>query len=215
MTLYELAYGCRLYSEVAGFDRAYAEIRSRLGDTPDLTSGDRRQALMEFLNDWRCRIPERNFDSLKSVLRRWGAVWIPQLPAPNRDIRSLTPSERQTVGQAYQELLTLGAGLRFSHTAAAKTLHALRPQVLPMWDSAIKHDFSAQPRPTPVPAHQLYPAFIEHVAGELSELEGDARRFHLSLREVPRSIGRDQNSLIKLVSSGPLPSCASVLNASN
>ncbi len=198
MTLYALAYACRLYGGVAGFDDAYVEMRSKLGDAPDLASPVQRQALMEFLNDWRCRITERNFDSLKSRLERWAAAWIPPLPAPDREIRLLTPSERQTVGEAYQELLRLGTGLRFSHTAAAKTLHALRPRVLPIWDSAIKEAFSAQPRPAPVPAEQLYPAYIEYVAGHLSELEQDAQRFHLSLREVPRQIGRDQNSLIKV-----------------
>lgn len=199
MTLYELAYACRLYSGVAGFDEAYVDMRRELGDEPDLASPVQRQALMKFLNDWRCRISERNFDSLKSLLQGWAAVWIPQLPAPDRDIRELTPPERHTVGGAYQALLRLGAGLRFSHTAAAKTLHALRPQVLPIWDSEIKHAFSVDPRPTPVSSEQLYPAFIEHVAGQLSELERDAQRFHLSLRDVPRTIERDQNSLVKLV----------------
>lgn len=199
MKLYELAYASRLYSGVAGFDQAYVDMRSRLGDAPDLASPDQQQALMEFLNGWRCRITRSNFEELKSRLQRWALVWITQLPVSGRDIRLLMPLERATVGQAYEELLRLGTGLRFSHTAAAKTLHALRPQALPMWDSAIKEAFSARLRSARPSADLLYTAFIEHVAEQLSELEQDARRFDVSLSAVPRMVGRDQNySLVKI-----------------
>jgi hypothetical protein len=95
MTLYELAYACRLYSEVAGFDDTYIEMRSKLGDAPDLASPVQRQALMKFLNIGAARITKRNFDSLKSHLQRWALVWVRQLPAPGRDIRELNPAERQ------------------------------------------------------------------------------------------------------------------------
>jgi hypothetical protein len=36
MNLYELAYACRLFGEVAGLDLAYAEIRAADGQNPDL-----------------------------------------------------------------------------------------------------------------------------------------------------------------------------------
>jgi len=154
---------------------------------------------MEFLNEWRCRITLSNFEELESRPQRWAAVWVRQLPAPTSDIRLLTQPQRETVGEAYQELLRLGTRLRFSHTAAAKTLHALRPRVLPIWDSAVKGAFSALPRPAPLLPGQLYPAFIEHVAEQLSRLEQDARRLKLSLTEAHRKIARPQEySLVKL-----------------
>jgi len=196
--LYELAYACRLYGGVAGFDDVYRKMKLSLGESPDLAPPEQRHALMKFLNGWGCRIAESNFEELKSRLQRWASFWVPQLPLPASDIRLMTPLDRGTVGRAYEELLKLGEGLHLSHTAAAKTLHALRPQVLPVWDSAIKDAFSAKPRTTPLTPRQLYPAFIEDVAGQISELEEDARRFNISLREVPRMIARDQNSLIKI-----------------
>ena len=86
MKLYELAYACRLYREVAssddGFDSAYTTMRNALGRDPDLASKeDQRDALMTFLNKWLCRIPEANFPKLKKGLQEWSAQSITNLPA--------------------------------------------------------------------------------------------------------------------------------------
>ena len=45
------------------------------------------------------------------------------------------------IGDAYEHLLRLGLGLYFQDIASAKTLHALRPRTLPMWDAEIKNWF--------------------------------------------------------------------------
>lgn len=57
---------------------------------------------MQFLNDWRCRIPEKNFSILKERLQQWATLWIPQLPDASRAIRSLNESERAQIGASYQ-----------------------------------------------------------------------------------------------------------------
>jgi len=198
MKLYELAYACRLYREVAQFDPAYHDMREALGPNPDLASQAQRDSLMQFLNKWLCRIPETNFPELKQHLQRWAALWVPQLPDASRDIRSLNDSERVHIGKAYEELLKLGAGLHFQDTAAAKTLHALRSHTLPMWDAKIKDWFSTS-GPSKGTAGQTYSAFLCHVAEQISELEVDVTRLGYSLNDVSQLVSSSGVSLVKLV----------------
>ena len=120
MKLYELAYACRLYR--GQFDRAYDQMTKVLGRNPDLASQAQQDSLMRFLNDWRCRIPQKNFPILKERLQRWATLWVPQLPDTGRDIRSLNESERARIGTSYEALLNLGAGLNFQDTAGRKDL---------------------------------------------------------------------------------------------
>lgn len=197
MKLYNLAYACRLYR--GQFDRAYEQMLADLGGNPDLASQAQRDSLMRFLNDWRCRIPEKNFPILKERLREWATHWIPQLPAASRDIRSLSESERARIGNVYEALLSLGAGLNFQDTAAAKTLHALRPHALPIWDAAIKDWFISKPGLSTRTSGQTYSDFVHHVREEISELEEDLARLGHSLSEVPQLVHGSGGSLVKLV----------------
>jgi hypothetical protein len=197
MKLYELAYACRLYR--GQFDRAYDQMCESLGPNPDLASQVRQDSLMRFLNDWRCRIPRKNFPTLQKRLQQWAALWIPQLPDASRDIRFLNDSERAQVGNSYEALLHLGAGLNFQDTAAAKTLHALRPHTLPIWDSAIKGWFISKRGLSELTAGQLYSDFIHHIAEEISELEMDMARLGHCLRDVSQLVHGSGGSLVKLV----------------
>lgn len=197
MKLYELAYACRLYREVAQFDLAYCEMRKALGQNPDLASQAQLDGLMQFLNDWLCRIPEKYFPCLKERLRQWALLWIPQLPNAATEIRSLNDADRAQIADSYGELLKLGAGLHFQDTAAAKTLHALRPHSLPMWDAKIKDWFSTS-APSRRTAGQTYSDFLRHVAQQISGLEADVARLGHSLGEVSQLVQRSGASLVKL-----------------
>jgi hypothetical protein len=197
MKLYELAYACRIYR--GQFDLAYDRMCKALGPDPDLASEAQRDSLMRFLNDWRCRIPEKNFPALKDSLQQWAALWVPRLPDANRDIRSLDDSERARIGSSYEELLRLGAGRHFQDTAAAKTLHAIRPHTLPIWDAAIKGWFTNTTRLSTRTAGQTYSDFLRHVAREISELEVDAARLGHSSSEPSQLVHGAGGSMVKLV----------------
>lgn len=198
MKLYELAYACRLYREVTQFDLAYADVCKALGPNPDLASQTQQDALLHFLNCWLCRIPEKTFPTLKERLSKWAAQWVLQLPKSGADVRSLLDSERVQIVNAYEKLVWLGVGLNFQDTAAAKTLHALRPCVLPMWDNEIKDWFSASGPPKRT-GGQIYSDFLQHVAGQISELEMDVTRLAHSLADVPQLVQRSGATIVKLV----------------
>lgn len=191
MKLYELTYACNLYGQD---DAAYGEMRKTLGKNPDLASPEQQDKLLQFLNEWRCRIAEKDFPKLKERLQQWWAENRCKLPGKN--IRDLDDSEREQIESAYQGLLKSGAGLRFQDTAAAKTLHVLRPDTMPMWDAKIKEWFTDEVGKT------TYSDFVRHVAvEELSELEEDVKRLGYSLNEVPQLVhsGAVNVSLVKLV----------------
>jgi hypothetical protein len=151
------------------------------------------------LNDWRCRIPENRFPTLSNRLLEWATQWVVQLPDNNRDIRSLNEKERATVGYAFEAMQKFGTGLHFKNTAAAKTLHAIRRNLLPMWDAAIRDRFISDHVLSERTAGQIYSEFICYVGEELSELERDVARLGYSLSDVSRLVHGAGASLVKLV----------------
>jgi hypothetical protein len=177
MKLYELAYACRFYGQD---DPVYWGPRKTLGENPDLASPEQRATLLQFLNNWSCRIGKNDFPKLEERFQQWWAENQCKLPVKN--ICDLDDSEREQIESAYQGLLKSGAGLRFQYTAAAKTLHVLRPDTLPMWDAKIKEWFTAE-------VGKTYSDFVRHVAvEEISELEEDVKRFGYSLNKVPQLV---------------------------
>lgn len=195
MKLFELVYACRLYR--GEFDTAYNRMCGALGSNPDLASQAQQDGLLRFLNDWRCRIPEKNFGVLKDRLREWARqAWLPEA---SKEVLSLDGPERAQIGNSYEALLHLGAGLNFQDTAAAKTLHALRPRALPIWDAAIKAWFIKERGLSERTAGQTYSEFLSHVAEQLSELEVDAARLGYSLADVQKWVHGSASSLVKLV----------------
>ena len=176
MKLYELAYACHLYGND---DDVYCEMRKTFGQRPDLASPKQLENLLQFLNNWRCRIAEKGFPELKERLQQWWAKNQFKLP-DCKNISYLDDNDREQVGRAYEELLKLGAGLRFQDTAAAKTLHVLRPDTLPIWDAKIKVWFRERG------AGQTYSEFVRYVAHEeIAELKEDVTRLGRSLDGVP------------------------------
>ena len=135
MKLYQLAYACRLYQ--GNFDNAYREMRCKLGDNPDLASRDQQNHLLHFLNKWGCRIPETQFDILKSHLKDWAEKWVRKLPDAGSTILDLNDDvQRDNIANSFNDLLTC----HFQDTCVAKTLHVLRHRTLPIWDAYIKEN---------------------------------------------------------------------------
>ena len=118
---------------------------------------------------------------------------------PALGIRSLSENDRGRIGKSYEELLRLGAGLNFQETAAAKALHALRPEALPIWDAAIRDWFIGKNGFSNKTAGSIYAEFLSHVAEEISDLESDLKCPGYSLIEIPQLVHGSGGWLVKLV----------------
>jgi len=216
--LFDLAFACRIYQG----DDKYELMCEGLGSDPDLkpnpvsTSKQPVDCLLQFLNDWGCRIPKEHFPALKDCLLHWAAQWIiptngapvpeapegrvHQLPEMSRDIRSLNKSELLAIGEAYDALLKSGGDLHFWDTATAKTLHAVRRNTLPMWDAQIRDWFVSTRRElSAYSGGQIYSEFTRFVGEQISELEQETSHIGCSLGDVPQLVGRHGASLVKLV----------------
>lgn len=55
MRLFELAYACRLYGQLVGYDGGLAKLRELVAPDLNVRSPEHRAALFRWLNAWGCR----------------------------------------------------------------------------------------------------------------------------------------------------------------
>ena len=151
MKLFELAYACRLYGQLAAFDRPLDDLWHVAGPLLDPMRPEHRVALFKWLNAWGCRqfsIAHHSSTASDSLVE-WSSAWLAKLPAQRTDLTELTPDVLDVSAAAYERLRdaraswrTLPGGrsssVRFGPTGAAKTLFALRPETFPPWDDPIR-----------------------------------------------------------------------------
>ena len=80
MRLFELAYACRLYAHLAGFDRPLQDLRTAVGPVLDPTTAEHRVALFKWLNAWGCRqfAIAHHASTASESLVEWAAIWMSQ-----------------------------------------------------------------------------------------------------------------------------------------
>jgi len=201
--LFELAYGCRLYGCLTGFDDTLNQLRHRTAPALDPRRAEHRAALFEWLNSWGCRqfAKEHHATTASDSLVRWADAWLERLPAPAAHLTELSVPELEQALHAYDALRVSVASQRhlgadasadvtYGPTGAAKTLFALRPNVFPPWDD-------------PIRVHGGYGAgaagllaYLLDVARSLRELSAEAG---VPVSDLPGLVGRPGSSPPKLI----------------
>jgi hypothetical protein len=202
MRLFELAYCCRLYGDISGYDASLAHVWA-LGPTLDPYDATHRTALFVWLNAWGCRqFTKKHHATIASdSLVRWAAEWLSRLPGPDAQLAELSPLELATCAAAYDDLRIQTAGLRrwpdghdvaatYGPTGAAKTLFAIRPGVFPPWDDPIRAHFGYGADQT------SFGRYLSSVAALLRELASEAGG---SVADLPALVGRPHSSPPKLI----------------
>jgi hypothetical protein len=154
MKLYELAYCCRLYGQLTGYDRHLSQLHQRVGSGLDPSNPAHRTALFQWLNGWGCRqfARQHHATTASDSLVRWADAWLGRLPAWPVQLTDLSVPELELCAGAYDALRVLPASRRtlnsgkvsvvtYGPTGTAKTLFALRPNVFPPWDTPIRRLF--------------------------------------------------------------------------
>jgi len=191
----------RRKSGPAGPDGATRRLRAATGGQVDLTDPAHRLAAITWLRAWGCRHLRRADTPLTDeALRTWWTTWNGSLPGDLATLTSLGEADRVSAGLAYDALRASPAARRsvqgsdldvaFGDTATAKLLFAVRPQVFPPWDEAIRLAFGK-------PGGSA--AYLRMLRLSAAALDGLASRLAAGVSELPEILGRPESTPPKIV----------------
>ena len=203
MRLHELAFGCRIYGGLTGYDSSLTKLRKATGGEINPFNPDHQAVLFKWLNNWGCRqFSTAHHASIAAPsLVTWANNWLTTLPPIEAQLEELDTAQIAQIGLAYGALRPQLAGTRtlqsgatsnveYGPVGAAKTLFALRPNICPPWDlytlSKLGFDYSAA----------SYSKYMQRVR---SDLEGVATQTGVSVAELPALVGRADSTPPKLI----------------
>lgn len=202
MRLFELAYGCRLYADLTTYDASLEKLRS-LAEQVDPFDEEHRSVLFDWLNDWGCRqfAKEHHATTASTSLMTWSDHWLKRLPAFDEQLSEMLDVELSECVAAYDALKECPASLksrpggrtstvRFGPTGAAKTLFALRPNLVAPWDEPIRAAKGWGPDAA------SFQSYLREVAKQLRDLSAAAG---VQVRDLPALVGRPKSSPPKLI----------------
>jgi hypothetical protein len=189
------------FAAVARVDASSRRLAEATGGQVDLAIPAHREAAITWLRAWGCRHLRRaDTPRTSEALRTWWADWGARLPGGQQTLTGLSAAEMITAGQAYDALRARPAARRsvqgrdvdvaFGDTATAKLLFAIRPQVFPPWDEAIRLAFGRQ---------GAGDAYVRLLRLSAAALDGLAGRLAVPVGGLPEILGRPGSSPPKLV----------------
>ena len=201
--LHELAFACRVYGALTGYDSSLAKLRQATGQNLDPLDPAHQEYLFGWLNDWGCRqfSTAHHASVAAPSLAAWAGDWLRRLPPASASLETVDPAQIDLIGRAYGDLRARQAGTRtrrnglisrveYGPVGAAKTLFALRPNLCPPWDdytlSRLGFDRSAA----------SYAQYLRHVR---TQLQGVAAQAGLTIAQVPALVGRPESTPPKLI----------------
>ena len=201
MSREEIARYLAEFGALVGADASSQKLARATGGRVDLAVPAHRVAAIGWLRSWGCRHLRRaDTPRTSEALRAWWEDWGAQLPGDHEILTGLGEADLVLAGRAYGALRARPAARRtvrgrdldvaFGDTAAAKLLFALRPQVFPPWDEAIRLAFG---RPGGADA------YVRMLRLSAAALDGLARRLAVGVSDLPEILGRPGSSPPKLV----------------
>src|SRR5947209_2419515 len=101
MRLYELAYCCRLYGQITGYDASIDRLRQATSGNVDLLRRDHAEAVVVWLRSWGCRqFAIAYTDQSTQALIDWWEQWGEELPELSRSLATLRPMELDIVARS-------------------------------------------------------------------------------------------------------------------
>lgn len=184
-----------------GLDGASRRLLAATGGQVDLNDAAHRLAAITWLRAWGCRHLRRaDTPRTDEALRTWWTAWNGLLPGEQATLTGLVEADLVSVAPAYDALRAAPAARRsvkgtdldvaFGDTATAKLLFAIRPQVFPPWDEAMRLAFGK-------PGGSA--AYVRMLRLSAAALDGLAGRLAVPVGELPEILGRPESTLPKIV----------------
>ena len=190
MKLAELAFACCAFQI---FERGYQEAYTRFLEKTEgafaLHNKRHREALLTWLNKWRCRIPKKSFEEISEKLLTWFGKYKRSFPQEGKRLLDLSDEEIIRVAEVYKGLLEIKF---IDATIASKILFALRSDVYPIWDNAMRKEYGSKGCST-------YEEYMKLIKSELLELKDACKNNKIEIDELPDKLNRKSASLVKLL----------------
>lgn len=192
ITLGKLAFAHFVYLAPYESD-SWQDSIGQTGNNLNLECQQHRNALLEFLNKWNCRIKKDDNPLFHRSIRNWYSSFFNNLPEGDRNLWELTEEEIRKVGCAYGDLSKRPATDRksFGQAPTAKILFAIRPKSLMAWDKEIRKHYVGQ--------NGAYTEFIKKMQDLTCELKEQCRKHNSTLGNLPRKLGCPDFTVPKLI----------------
>ena len=188
----ELETACRLYERITDYAKSLDALRASVGADLDLTIPKHRDALLLWLNRWRCRVSKAEFPLVKGRLDHWFRGVADLLPPQGL---SLSDADDIVLDQAAVVFDSLVAEMRgadgdgrhahnFGQTAVAKTLFVLRPHLYLAWDGPMRRRLELGD------SGESYARFLKTVGARIRATEKVFAQEGLRLDGLPNKLGR-------------------------
>ena len=200
--LFEVAYSCRLYEQLTGYDVSLKRLRATAPEGIDLFRSDHRDAVLKWLREWGCRQFAISYNELSSSqLLEWAETWVARLPDTKTNLVDLDETELSNCTSAYADLWVRPASYShkgsteilktFGPVGGAKALYVTRPRLFPPWDRYIITKLGYG-----VGGPKDFGRYLQRAAAQLRAL---ASRASCDVEDIPRLLGRPDSSPPKLV----------------
>lgn len=188
--LFDLALACDIFQGFEkGYGDAYKEFLNDTNQALDMHDDRHRMALLTWLNKWRCRIPKKSFEEISEKLLTWFGKYKRSFPQEGKRLLDLSGEEIIRVAEIYKGLLEIKF---IDATIASKILFALRRDIYPIWDDAMRKEYSTI-------GCSAYSDYMKQSKEELQELSEECQSKDTEISELPRLLGRERESLLKLL----------------
>ena len=199
MNLSQLAFAGYIYGRGA-YDESLNALRAKIGTVPDLGRTETALAILQWLNEWKCRLREADFGMAARELANWQDSCGNLLPPVSTGLLEMRDADLKCAAEAYAGLLNRKADRRrsFGPTATAKVLFFIRPKGFPPWDEAIRKDEKYGKRKYDGSVDS-YLRFLQDSQSQLFELKKSCEAAGVDVAQVPDIIYRPASTLAKLV----------------
>jgi hypothetical protein len=98
--LHELAFACRIYGALTGFDSSLARLRQATGQNLDPQNAGHQEVLFRWLNDWGCRqfSTAHHASVAAPSLAAWAGEWLTLLPPADVALDAIGPAQFDLIG---------------------------------------------------------------------------------------------------------------------
>lgn len=204
MDLNELASACLLYNTKTNFDKSYLYFLKVTDNSLDLNNPDHRKSLLVWLNSWACRqfiIDYHEFAS--GQILDWYINLKSLIPEKSKNIWELTENDFNKIKILYDTLANTPVAKKHKNnkeainhagpTGAAKTLFALRPKALILWDIPMRKYFNQGD------SGFAYIQYIKKAKEIIKDLIVQCKNNNFTIEELPKKINRPYSTIPKLI----------------